>query len=208
MPDKITWGDTKMNVTPGYFLNNLPLVQVGLKRAFEDMSAQKAGELGPRNTTEHLLGVEWASIQQGRICQLQTYNAYRQYLGRAPVTRFDEISSDPVVSAQLEKAYIDVDRVDFFVGIFCEDRVQNSPLPRMILTFVALDAFSQALTNPLLSKHVFGPQTFTPEGMAEIETCTSLRDIVARNVTDAGHLGVVAMTQADWQPKFARGARS
>ena len=46
---------------------------------------------------------------------------------------------------------------------------------------VALDAFSQALTNPLLSENVFNETTFSPEGMKIIESTKSLRDIAARN---------------------------
>jgi len=48
-------------------------------------------------------------------------------------------------------------------------------------TMVAVDAFSQALTNPLLAPGIYGPDTFSPEGMKVIEETTSLSDIVLRN---------------------------
>lgn len=211
IPDDLTWGGARLPVNETYFLNNQPFLKTGLKRGFEDMSGQSAARLGPRNTNDALLKIEWDSTRQGRICQLESYNAYRAYLGRPPAKSFDEISSDPVVSAQLARAYGDVDKVDFFVGIFCEDRVPGSPLPRTILSFVALDAFSQALPNPLLSQHVFPPPpgfddddsidhpTFTRYGWEQIVACTSLRDIIVRNVEAPETLGFIGMTQPGWQ---------
>lgn len=214
IPDTITWGDTEYPVNEaGYFMNNIPFLNVGMKRGFEDISAQAAAELAPRNTTDDLLQVEKDSIRQGRICKLASYNDYRDYLGYDRAKDFADISSDPEVVRMLREAYGDVDKVDFFVGIFCEDRVRNSPLPQTILSFVALDAFSQALPNPLLSEHVFPPPegfdedpsmehpTFTRYGWGEIASCGSLRDIVARNVDTPETLGMVAMTQPGWQAR-------
>ncbi|WP_417525174.1 peroxidase family protein [Marinovum sp.] len=211
IPDRITWGDQSLPVNNSYFLNNLPLLKVGLKRGFEDISAQDAALLGPANTTRGLLKVERDSIRQGRICELASYNDYLEYLGRDRVKTFEEISSDRDVQWRLRHLYGDVDKVDFFVGIFCEDRVTASPLPQTILSFVALDAFSQALPNPLLSQHVFSPPkgfdedahmehpAFSRFGWEQIAGCTSLREVVARNVADAERLGFVGMTQPDWQ---------
>ena len=42
---------------------------------------------------------------------------------------------------------------------------------------------THALTNPLLSPHVFNEATFTAEGMRTITTTSRLRDILARNDT-------------------------
>ena len=89
---------------------------------------------------------------------------------------------------------------------FCEDRIKNSPLPETIFAFVALDAFSQALTNPLLSEHVFKNETdddhptFTNYGLAQLNSCKSLRDVVQRNIGPAGELGFVGMTLEGWSP--------
>ena len=206
VPDSIRWGDSDYSMGPGYLMNNMPLITSGLKRAFEDLSSQKAAELGPRNTNERLVEIENNSIRQGRICQLASYNEYRKYLGRKPVSNFSAVSSDPFVVSQLERAYRDVDEIDFFVGIFCEDRIVDSPLPQTIFSFVALDAFTQALTNPLLSEHVFSTgsnskdSTFSSYGNEQIRSCKSLKDIVVRNIKDADNLGFVGMTQQGWAP--------
>ena len=98
------------------------------------------------------------------------------------VTRFEQINGDPQVVQGLRKVYGDVDKIEFFVGLFAEELRQRSAVPSLIGRMVALDAFSQALTNPLLSQNVFNETTFSLEGMKIIEKTRSLRDIVARNV--------------------------
>ena len=199
VPDEIVWAGKKYAIGQTA-LDNRPLIDAGLARGFEDMSAQRAGELGPRNTTSVLMDVEKASVEQGRFCKLKPYTEYLKYLGRNQLKRMSEISSDPVVIDLLKKAYNNKpEQIDFFIGLFCEDRVKNSPLPSTILSFVALDAFSQALTNPLLSKHVFNEKTFTQYGWGEIQSCQSLLDILRRNVADADRLGFVGMTRLGWQ---------
>jgi prostaglandin-endoperoxide synthase 2 len=46
---------------------------------------------------------------------------------------------------------------------------------------VAVDAFSQILTNPLLSQNVYGPDAFSELGMDVIEKTTSFDMLVERN---------------------------
>ena len=67
---------------------------------------------------------------------------------------------------------------------------------------VAMDAFSQALTNPLLSKHIWdNPDNqklaFTTKGLQVIESTKTLKDILLRNSTGLGSR-FVGMTRADW----------
>ena len=51
----------------------------------------------------------------------------------------------------------------------------------LMTTMVANDAFTQALTNPLLARNIFTNATFTAAGMNVINNTKSLQDIVARN---------------------------
>ena len=98
------------------------------------------------------------------------------------VTRFEQINGDPQVVQGLRKVYGNVDKIEFFVGLFAEESRKHSAVPSLIGRMVALDAFSQALTNPLLSENVFNETTFSAEGMSIIEKTRSLRDIAVRNV--------------------------
>jgi prostaglandin-endoperoxide synthase 2 len=89
------------------------------------------------------------------------------------------------------------DNLEFYPGLFAEDLVPDSPLPGLLMRMVAVDAFSQALTNPLLSEHVFNADTFTPWGLQLIHDTHKLGDILARNVPARGPTPI-EMTQATW----------
>ncbi|WP_242650504.1 peroxidase family protein [Cognatiyoonia koreensis] len=200
IPDQITWNGTTFP-TRKTFMNNAILIDGGLLQGFKDMSANRAAELGPRNTGAMLLNVERESIKQDRHCQLASYSDYCAYLGQKRPQRFSDISSDPTVASLLARHYSHPRDVDFHVGLFCEDRVTNSPLPGLVLMFVALDAFSQALTNPLLSEHVFRRSTFSGPGWSAIKSTRSLADMVGRNVAGGVGDAFISMTRKDWVPE-------
>ncbi len=89
------------------------------------------------------------------------------------------------------------DNVEFYPGLFAEDRVPDSPLPGLMMSMVAVDAFSQALTNPLLSKTVFNKDTFTQWGLDLINSTSKLGDILARQKGWTGTANI-EMTQSTW----------
>lgn len=211
-PENFSWGGQKI---PGWqmVLDNSLVVRDGLATAFAEISANNAAELGLGNSATFLLRAEEKAIEQARLNNVATYNDYRRAMDMDPMESFAELvgkTKDPaekarraVLAGRLEGLYGTVDNVEFYVGLFAEPRERNGPLPDLILAMVAMDAFSQALTNPLLSEHVFGdPENrklaFTPAGLAEIERTQSLHDILARN---AGNLAgrFVGMTRRDWQ---------
>jgi prostaglandin-endoperoxide synthase 2 len=51
----------------------------------------------------------------------------------------------------------------------------------LLTTMVANDAFTQALTNPLLAKGVYNADTFSAEGLAILDQTETLADVIARN---------------------------
>jgi prostaglandin-endoperoxide synthase 2 len=178
------------------------LTQHGLANAFVWMSAQPAALLGARNTADYLQDVEWKAIKQSRDNRIDSYNAYRVANGLKAVTAFEEISTRPGVAEQLKALYGHVDKVELYVGLFAEDTAANSPLPPLILRMVAIDAFSQALTNPLLSRNIWGNKdnqkaAFTAEGLAAINSTNTLRDLLVRNGADPG-VAFVGMTRPEW----------
>ena len=59
---------------------------------------------------------------------------------------------------------------------------------------VGVDAFSQALTNPLLSHQVFRPDTFSDAGWATIQSTKHFADIVDRNCLSIGRPHRVSMS--------------
>jgi prostaglandin-endoperoxide synthase 2 len=198
MPDNINWDGNDYPVFES-IMNNNPLIDGGLEKAFVDMSAQPAGEIGAFNTSASILSFELKAIEQGRICELASYSDYREYVSLSRPRSFSDVSSNPKVVEFLENAYESVDDIEFYIGLFAEDLLNRSPLPELLLTMVAVDAFSQALTNPLLSEHVWKEETFTPAGWQTINETKSLRDILQRNVVGGiSEDTFIGMTQPNW----------
>jgi prostaglandin-endoperoxide synthase 2 len=193
VPDETQWPTGAMPTWEMIF-NNKPLTDIGLGAAIDVCSRQPAGRIGLFNTPDFLRHVEIASIKQERIAQLASYNDYRALVGYQRVTQFDQITGDTDVQQALAKVYATPDDIEFYVGLFAEETGANSAVPSLIGAMVGLDAFSQALTNPLLSEHVFNADTFTPEGMQIITETDCLQDLLDRN-TPAGGKFLATMTQ-------------
>jgi prostaglandin-endoperoxide synthase 2 len=117
---------------------------------------------------------------------------------KAPET-FGDISRDPRVVTFLGDVYGSPGDVEFYIGIFAEDPGRNTPLPSLIRSMVAVDAFSQALTNPLMSQHVHNQSTFSPTGWAAIKGGNTLEGLVRRNTGPGAVDGPITLTQAGWK---------
>ena len=185
VPDDATWRGAAFDMAGARF-GNATLLRDGLGAALDAASRSDVWRLGLFNTTEMLRHVEKASLFQGRENRLAGYNDYREVMKYPRVTRFEQISGEPDVVEALRTIYGDVDRVEFFVGLFAEDPPPRSAVPPLIGRMVALDAFSHALTNPLLSPRVFNEATFTKEGWKSIHTTSTLRDLARRNLLGGG----------------------
>lgn len=199
MPDSIDWPGRQIPIPIADFqVDNRPLLDVGLDAAFSAAAQQKAGALGAFNTAAALTDIEIRAVRQARFNRLDTYNHYRQAFGIAPATTFAEISRNPEVVALLTRLYDVPDNVEFYPGLFAEDRVPDCPLPNLLLRMVTVDAFSHALTNPLLSEHVFNANTFTQWGLDLINSTSKLGPVLERNVPVRGATPI-EMTQATWR---------
>ena len=180
VPEKTVWDGVPLDLGKMRF-NHGPMLAAGLGAAFDSASRTPASRIGMFNTSDMLIDVEYASIQQGRENELASYNDYREVMQFPRVTRFEQISSDPRVVEGLRRVYGDVDKVEFFAGLFAEDVGGRGALPNLIGRMVSSDAFSHALTNPLLSPRVFNEETFTREGMAVIRETMTMRQLLDRN---------------------------
>ena len=197
IPDMIKWNGVPYPVHET-FMNNQLLLDTGLAKGFVEISSQTAARLGPLNTTDKLLGIEKLAIEQGRQNRFASYLDYREYVSLSKPKSFSEISSNPKVVKILNDLYGTIENVEFYIGLFAEDLMENSPLPPLILRMVAVDAFSQALTNPLLSENVFKPSTFSNIGWEMINGPNLLKDIVARNVSSVINTQLIMMTRTSW----------
>lgn len=174
------------------------LTEHGLGQLFEDASNQAAGRIGLFNTDPVLGPVQLWSIDKGRNVRLDSYNAYRALCGYPKVTAFNQISGDPKVQKGLSDLYDSVDDIEFFPGLYAEDIRPNSVLPSLIGRMVGIDAFSQALTNPLLAPRIHTEATFSPAGMQIIKSTNTLSDILHRNIP-GDDKRFIGMTRRDWK---------
>ena len=210
--ENVTWGD-KAHPGNSTLLNNSLLISSGLAQSFINVSANRAAMLGLENAASFMMFAEVGAIKQARINNLASFNDYCLAMGKEPARNFADLvgSSDKpaeqarltALAGRLQALYGDVNNVEYYVGLFAERVEKNGPLPELISTMVAMDAFSQALTNPLLSEHVWGNPAnqrlaFTEAGLAVIDSTNRLRDIVDRNAKGLGK-GFVGMTRPEWK---------
>ncbi|HWF52422.1 MAG TPA: peroxidase family protein [Solirubrobacteraceae bacterium] len=181
-------------------LYNTEMVRTyGLGPIFEAASEQTAGQIGLRNTPYELWYVEQLSVERGRSVQLRSYNDYRELSKTPRVTDFDQITGDVTVQEELRRLYGHVDNIEFYVGLFAEEVPVNGVCPGLMGRMVALDAFSQVYTNPLLASRLYNEDTFSPLGMEIISSTKTLSEIVNRNVPARAGGYFVSMTRRDWK---------
>ena len=174
--------------------NNQMLIDMGLGALMAETSSQPGSRIGLFNTPDFPVkktdeGIvtfidvtELATVQYGRMAQLASYNDYREMCGFPRVTDFNQITEDKNTQQQLKKIYGDVDKIEFYVGLTAEDVRENSAIPPLVARIIGIDAFSQALTNPLLSDKIFKPETFSEVGWEIIQNTKTIGDLVNRNV--------------------------
>jgi prostaglandin-endoperoxide synthase 2 len=197
VPDTIGTGAAALDASG--FRNNNPLVlQRGIEAITAMCSKEPGGMIGLLNTPAFLVdssNSEWPSVEQVTVAlmrnaRLRSFNDYRETYGLPRLTSFDQLTSETEVQRRLEALYGDIDKLEWYVGIFAEDYPDYMMMGELMTYMVANDAFTQALTNPLLARNVFNDATFTKTGMGIIKKTSSLQDIVTRNATapDAVHV--------------------
>ncbi|MCV7254672.1 hypothetical protein H7J86_21155 [Mycobacterium hackensackense] len=196
VPDSIGEGPDRLS--PKDFRNNNPLVMTrGIESLVTQFSAERAGKIGLLNTPYFLVdrahpnypSVEERTITLMRQARLSSYNDYREAFSLKRLNSFRDLTSDADVRARLEALYGHIDNLEWYVGVFAEDYPDYAMMGELLTTMVAYDAFTQALTNPLLARNVFNERTFSKTGMAIIGETRSLEQLIARNCTtpDAVH---------------------
>lgn len=111
------------------------------------------------------------------------YNEFRELLGKPRVKRFEEITDDPTIAAELREMYQgDVDRIDTMVGMFAE-----TPPPGFAFSETAFRIFVLMASRRLSSDRFFTddyrPEVYTPVGLKWIEE-NSLGTVLLRHFPD------------------------
>ena len=164
-----------------YRFNNAILEQHGAEALIAAASRQPAGRLGIGNTPTFLWQAEAAAHTLSRSHALRSFTQYQTCFGEPPATSFTDLTKDEALAGELAKLYQSIDDVEFSVGLFAQCHDDKTVLPATLNAMVAVDAFSQILTNPLLASNIYGPAAFTTQGLAEIDATTSFQQVIARN---------------------------
>ncbi|GAF48099.1 peroxidase family protein [Rhodococcus wratislaviensis] len=193
VPDAIGEGSDQLK--PRDFRNNNPLViSRGIEALITQCSRERSGKIGLLNTPYFLVdrshpddpSIEERSITLMRNARLRSYNDYREAFGLERLAGFDQLTTNKALRERLQSLYGDIDKLEWYVGIFAEEYPDYLMMGELMTTMVAHDAFTQALTNPLLARNVFNEQTFSKAGMRIITETHSLQQIIARNSTSPG----------------------
>jgi len=189
VPDAIGTGPDAIDAD-GMRNNNPLVIEAGIESLISRCSNARAGKIGLGNTPWFLVdrsdparpSVEERTVHISRVAELRSFNEYREAFGQKKLASFDDLTSDPQLRTTLSAMYGgDIDQLEWYVGIFAEEYPSYMMMGELLSTMVACDAFTQALTNPLLGRHVYGPDAFSPEGLDVIETTKTLHQIVRRN---------------------------
>ncbi|TRW82386.1 peroxide synthase [Mycolicibacterium sp. 018/SC-01/001] len=200
VPTEVTVGGQRKRFADMWW-DTRPVTEHGLAALFDEASRQPCSTISLGNTDPSLLSIEEKSIAIGRDTALQPYNAYREACGFPRLQSVDDLTSDTRTRAALKRCYGDdgIDRVELFVGLFAEDVRRGSTLPALMSAMVAVDAFSQALTNPLLDPAVYGEATFSAAGLRVVETTKTLSDVVRRNTAGEARAPRVSLGRRRWR---------
>ena len=182
LPDSVTVARGTQRAFADLLWDTRPLFDHSLGDLITAASEQRCMEIGLFNTPSYLLQVEKDSIAMARDAHLAGYNDYRAACRYPRLQSFADVSSNTAAQDRLKELYGSVDNIEYYVGLFAEDVDRGGVLPTLMGTMVGVDAFSQALTNPLLDPRIFSADTFSEPGLADIERTGSLHDIVKRVV--------------------------
>ena len=125
---------------------------------------EPAGGLGP-GTSATLADIAAVDILRTRERGVPRYNAFRRFLHKAPVRRFEELSDNPKWVEQIRSVYNDdIDAVDLMVGLYAEPLPAGFGFSDTAFRIFILMA-SRRLNSDRFFTTDFTPEVYTPVGM-------------------------------------------
>jgi prostaglandin-endoperoxide synthase 2 len=180
-PDTLTMDGRKL-AGNDYRFNNALLEEKGVEALIAAASREPAGRVGIGNNPDFLYDAEKAAHQFARDQRVRPFVEYQEAFGEDVASDFKNLAGDTPLAKRLEQLYpAGVKDVEFLVGLFAQQRDDVEVLPGLMRTMVAVDAFSQILTNPLLATNVYCDAAFSDVGIEIINTTHSFEDLVRRN---------------------------
>jgi prostaglandin-endoperoxide synthase 2 len=166
-----------------YRFNNALLERHGVEALIAAASREPAGRIGVRNNPDFLAQAEWNAQTFARAQRVRSFTEYQVCFHDDVVKSFDDLAGgDKALAAELSRLYGGrIEDVELLVGLFAQHHDDDEVLPGLMQTMVAVDAFSQILTNPLLATNIYCEQAFSAIGEEIINSTKSFQQLVARN---------------------------
>ena len=197
IPDALQVSEEQSVLWQQFMYNPGVLSEHGVVPLAQLWSKQAAGASGLFNTPDFLMEAKRSSLEFSRKARLRSYNEYRQAFGFKKLNSLDELDTTEESKKALKELYQnDINKVEFLVGLWAENPsavewygdvagLYPSMFGPSILTMVGVDAFSQALTNPLLSENIYNADTFSKVGLDIIDSVETLSQLIKRVAPDA-----------------------
>lgn len=193
--------------------NNTWLIKHGLKETMHQFMRTPAGKMTLGNTPQALRMVKRDTLKLMRAANLASYNDYRERFGLHRVASFEEVTGEKVVAAALSDLYNGkIEDLEFYIGLVAERHRGDGIMGDLLLNMVAHDAFTHALTNPLLAEEmqaklpgfdVAGEHVFSKKGVEIIESVESLHQLAANVVSDLDDDVPISFQRTDRDGKYA-----
>ncbi|MCB1041282.1 MAG: hypothetical protein KDA94_17360, partial [Acidimicrobiales bacterium] len=196
MNDSLWRRDSDGNVSPegdlslrAAFFNSAPIIENGIDEILQGMMAQPAQQIDLQITDplRNFLfgppgsgGLDLAAlnIQRGRDLGLPDYNQARIDFGLAPVTSFDDISSDELVRQRLRGNYASVNDIDVWVGMLAEDHVPGAMVGELTRA-VIVSQFKRSRDG---DRYWFENEQLTDEELTFVRD-TTIGSLISRNTS-------------------------
>ena len=151
------------------------LEQVGFENALYSFGRMNPGAITLHNfpkAMQHLVEIDNTEVDLAALDLIRTrergvprYNAFRQFLHKPPVKRFEDLSDNPQWVRELREVYDDdLDAVDLMVGLFAEPLPPGFGFSDTAFRIFILMA-SRRLNSDRFFTTDFTPEVYTPLGM-------------------------------------------
>ena len=151
------------------------LEKVGMESALYSFGLMNPGAITLHNfpkAMQHLVEIDGTEVDLAALDLIRTrergvprYNAFRQFLHKAPVRRFEDLSDNPAWVKELREVYEDdIDAVDLMVGLFAEPLPPGFGFSDTAFRIFILMA-SRRLNSDRFFTTDFTPEVYTPLGM-------------------------------------------
>ena len=111
------------------------------------------------------------TVEMSRQAKLSSFNDYREAFSFPRLRNFEQLTDDKQLQQELKNLYNDnIDDLEWHVGIFAEGHNATFMLGRLMTRMVGYDAFTHALTNPLMSQYIQNEETFSKTGTGNHRT--------------------------------------